>query len=38
VSAKRLIVVGFQESLFNRAPFPFIPEIVDPILENKVKA
>ncbi len=38
VSSKRLIVVGFQESLFNRAPFPFIPEIVDPILEDKVNA
>lgn len=37
-SARHLIVVGFLESLFERCPFPFLPEILDPKLESKVLA
>ena len=36
--ARHLIVVGFLESLFDRAPFPMIPEVLDPILESRVIA
>ena len=36
--ARHLIVVGFLESLFDRAPFPFVPQILDPALESKVVA
>jgi Fe-S cluster assembly protein SufD len=36
--ARHLIVVGFLESLFDRAPFPFVPRILDPALESKVVA
>ncbi len=34
--ARRLLVVGFLESLFGRAPFAFVPLILDPLLENRV--
>lgn len=36
--ARHLIVVGFLESLFDRAPFAFVPQILDPALESKVLA
>jgi len=35
-AAKRLIVVGFLESLLDRAPFPFVPEVLDSILERRI--
>jgi|GEM_PF-852179 len=34
--ARRLLVVGFLESLFERAPFALVPQILDPLLENRV--
>jgi len=34
--ARRLIVVGFLKSLMDRAPMPFVPDMLDPILEAKV--
>lgn len=34
--ARHLIVVGFLESLFDRACLPIIPSVLDPILEEKV--
>ena len=34
--ARRLIVVGFLRSLMERAPLPFVQEILDPLLEAKV--
>lgn len=34
--ARRLIVVGFLKSLMDRAPLPFVPELLEPILEAKV--
>ncbi len=35
-AARRLIVVGFLESLLDRAPFPFVPEVLDAILEGRI--
>jgi hypothetical protein len=35
-AARHLIVVGFLRSALDRAPMPSLPEILDPILENKV--
>ncbi len=35
-AAKRLIVVGFLESLMDRAPFSFVPEALDAILEGRI--
>ncbi len=37
-SARHLIVVGFLESLLDRAPVSFVSEMLDPILERKVTA
>ena len=37
-SARHLIVVGFLESLLDRAPVSFVSEMLDPILEGKVTA
>ena len=34
--ARSLIVVGFLRSLMERAPLPFVQEILDPLLETKV--
>lgn len=34
--ARRLIVVGFLRSLLERSPFPFVQDILDPLLEAKV--
>jgi Fe-S cluster assembly protein SufD len=34
--ARHLVVVGFLESLFGRVPFDIIPDLLDPILEDKV--
>ena len=34
--ARHLVVVGFLASLFERAPFPFVSDILNPELESKV--
>lgn len=36
--ARHLLVVGFLESLFERAPFALAAEVLDPVLEGKVSA
>ncbi|MEW5763363.1 MAG: SufD family Fe-S cluster assembly protein [Acidobacteriota bacterium] len=36
VAARRILVVGFLESLFERSPYPWAREVLDEILERRV--